>query len=89
MWHEIAWTDESEQHIARHGVTPADVHEVLQADPKLYRTGRDNTALVFGTTNPGRHLLVVLAEALDGRDYVVTARDMTPGEKKNFKHKGT
>lgn len=88
MWHEIAWTDDSEHHIARHGVTPPDVHEVLQGEPKLYRQGREGTTLVFGTTDSGRHLLVVLAESPDGRDYIVTARDMTPGEKKNFKHKG-
>lgn len=88
MWHEIAWTDESEHHIARHDITPADVHEGLQGEPKLYRHGRENTTLVFGSTHSGRYLLVVLAEALDGRDYVVTARDMTAGEKKNFKQKG-
>ncbi|MGP6174048.1 hypothetical protein [Corynebacterium sp. A21] len=88
MWHEIAWTDDSEQHIARHDVTPAEVHEVLQGDPKLYRQGRGNTTLVFGITDSGRHLLVVLADSLDGRDYVVTAREMTSGEKKNFKDKG-
>lgn len=88
MWHEVAWTDESESHIARHDVTPTDVHEVLQSKPKFYRQGRDGTVLVFGTTNSGRHLLVVLAESLDGRDYVITARDMTHGEKRNFKQKG-
>lgn len=31
---------------------------------------------------------MVLTESLDSRDHVVTAREMTPGEKKNFKHKG-
>ena len=88
MWHEIAWTDESEHHIARHDVIPTEVHEVLQGEPKLYRQGREDTRLVFGATNSGRYLLVVLVESLDGRDYVVTARDMTPGEKRNFKYKG-
>jgi hypothetical protein len=36
----------------------------------------------------GRHLLVVLAEAADGRDYVVTARDMDNDEKASFSRKG-
>lgn len=88
MWHELAWNDENERHIARHNVTPAEVHEVLQGEPKLYQSGRDDTKLVFGVTDSGRHLLVVLADSLDGRDYVVTARDMTAGEKRNFKNKG-
>jgi hypothetical protein len=43
---------------------------------------------VFGTTNSGRYLLVVLAEASDGRDYVVTARDMTDAERQAFQRKG-
>jgi hypothetical protein len=43
--------------------------------------------LVFGTTYTGRHLVVVLADALDGRDYVVTARDMTAEEKTTFQRK--
>jgi hypothetical protein len=32
--------------------------------------------------------LVVLAEALDGRDYVVTARDMSEAERQAFRRKG-
>ena len=34
----------------------------------------------MGTSNEGRHLLVVVAEAADGRDFVVTVRDMTDNE---------
>jgi hypothetical protein len=40
---------------------------------------------------PNQHrtvLLVVLADALDGRDYVVTARDMTDTERRAFTEKG-
>lgn len=87
MWHEVGWTDESEAHIARHGVSPAEVHQVLDSDPRLYRDSRDGTTLVFGTTYGGRHLIVVLADAADGRDYVVTARPMTATEKAAFQRK--
>lgn len=51
-------------------------------------TRRDDTEYVFGTTGTGRYLLVVLTEALDGRDYVVTARDMTTQERRTFQRKG-
>lgn len=44
--------------------------------------------MVLGTSNEGRHLLVVVAEAADGRDFVVTARDMTDSEKRLFREKG-
>jgi uncharacterized protein len=43
---------------------------------------------VFGTTDTGRSLLVVLAESIDGRAYVVTARDMTNAEHQAFRRKG-
>lgn len=37
---------------------------------------------------PGRHLMIVLVDALDGRDYVATARDMTTRERRAFRQKG-
>lgn len=51
------------------------------------------TISVAGTVPPwcsrktyaGRLLVVVLAEALDGRDYVVTARAMTATEQDTFR----
>ena len=39
-------------------------------------------------TAAGRYLLVVVAEGLDGRDFIVTARDMTDNEKRTFRAKG-
>ncbi len=48
--------------------------------------GRDGTTLVYGRTYAGRYLLaVVIAEAEEA--FVVTARDMTDGEKKTFRRK--
>jgi uncharacterized DUF497 family protein len=87
VWHEVSWNDENEAHIAQHGVTPAEVHQVLDSDPRVYRSSRDSTRLVFGATYAGRYLVIVLADALDGRDYVVTARDMTPTENATFQRK--
>jgi uncharacterized DUF497 family protein len=89
VWPELSWNDENEAHIARHGVTPNEVHQVVDSDPRIYRVGREDTRLVFGTTYDGRHLVVVLADALDGRNYVVTARDMTPNERATFQRKAS
>ena len=85
---EILWTEESEVHIARHGISPAEVEEALYTRPRWVDTGKDDTRLVWCTTAAGRHLLVVLADAADGRDYVVTARDMDHDEKASFRRKG-
>jgi uncharacterized protein len=79
------WTDESEEHIwTRHRVIPAEVEQVVNTRPRLVEPGRDDTERVFGTTDAGRHLVVVLTQALDGRDYVVTARDMNDSERRAF-----
>lgn len=82
------WTEDSEAHIAHHGVQPSEVEQVLYGRPRLSTTGRKGTTLVLGTSNEGRHPVVVVTEAGDGRDFVVTARDMTDSEKRLFREKG-
>lgn len=89
MAHEIRWTEESEGHIGRHGIEPTEVEEVAYTRPRLVAVGRGGTRLVFGTTSAGRYLLVVLADAIDGSDYCVTARVMTDGERRAFRRRAT
>ncbi|MFB7470932.1 hypothetical protein [Kitasatospora sp. NPDC056184] len=86
MQTEIYWTDRSEEHIARHGVTPGEVEQVVFARPRWLTPGREGTTLCLGVTNAGRHLLVVLAvsTALQSCWYCVTARDMTGSERRLF-----
>lgn len=85
---EIRWTEEAEDHIAGHAVAPDEVEQVVNTRPRLLLTGREGTQYLFGTTDAGRYLLVVLTEAIDGRDYVVTAREMTDAERQAFRRKG-
>ena len=85
---EILWTIEWEVHIARHGVTAREVEEALYSRPRLVERGRDGTRLVYCGTAAGRHLLVVVAIAPDGRDLIVTARDMTGMEERVFRRTG-
>lgn len=82
------WTEQAEDHISRHGVTPTEVEELVNSRPIYTSTGRDDSTLIHGTTNAGRFLLVVLTEAMDSRWYVVTARDMTQPEARTFREKG-
>lgn len=85
---EIAWTEEAEEHIfTRHGVTPREVEAVVHTRPRWVRPGREGTELIYGTSDDGRYLLVVLAPSLDGRSYVVTARDMTDDERRGFRRR--
>lgn len=85
MFGEVLWSEDSEAHIARHNVTPLEVEQVLYSQPRLAVPGRDDTTEVLGQTDAGRLLLVVVTEAGDGRDFVVTARDMTVAEKRAFR----
>ena len=84
---EVMWTEDSETHIARHNVTPLEVEQVLYSQPRLVVPGRDGATEVLGQTGAGRLLLVVVTEAGDGRDFVVTARDMTANEKRAFRER--
>jgi len=84
----ITWTEESEDHIARHGVTAEEVQEALYTRPRWIAPGRSETTLVYAVTSAGRFLLVVIVPALDGGVYVVTARDLTDSERRTFRRKG-
>lgn len=81
---DLRWTEDSEAHIARHKVDPVEVEQVVFGRPRLVDSGRGGTRLLFGTTDAGRYLVVVLSDAEDGRLFVVTARDMTDGERRMF-----
>jgi hypothetical protein len=85
---EIMWTAEAEAHIARHGITPDEVEEAAYGRPRYTTKGRDESTLVFGQTSAGRYLFLVISEAMDGRDFPVTARDMDDDEKRLFREKG-
>jgi len=85
---EIRWSDWSEQHIARHGVSPPEVEEAAYARPRLRRKGRNETICLYGTTESGRYLFIVLSEDDNGETaFVVTARAMTDNEKAEFLRK--
>jgi uncharacterized DUF497 family protein len=77
---EIRRSQWSEKHIAEHNVTMDEVAQVLAA-PHIESPGRDDTIIVAGTTDAGRHLIVVAADDGD-RAFVVTARDMTASERR-------
>jgi uncharacterized DUF497 family protein len=80
---DSAW---SSDHIARHGVTLDEVREAVLEHPHYRAKDKNGTILIYGRTYAGRHLLVVVVDD-HGEAFVVTARDMTPGETKTFTRK--
>ncbi len=84
---EVLWTEDSETHIGRHNVTPLEVEQSLYSQPRLAVPSRDDTMEVLGRTDASRLLFVLVTKASDGRDFVVTARDMTVTEKRTFRER--
>ncbi|WP_020389848.1 hypothetical protein [Kribbella catacumbae] len=84
MFLEVKDSEWSEEHIARHDVTMAEVREAILERPYYQVQGRGSSLLCYGQTYAGRHLLVVAVEDAPGTAFIVTARDMTRAEKKSF-----
>ncbi len=81
----LLWDDYRIDHIARHDVDPEEVWEVCEDPLHLTRRQGQNRYRLYGQTIEGRYLFVVL-ERVQGTVYrPTTARDMTNGEKRNFR----
>ena len=82
----FVWDDENMAHIARHGVWPGEVEEMLVGDPFVLR-GADDRYLAYGQTEHDRWLFAVYVRRPGGRVRVLTARDMTEREQRLYRRK--
>jgi hypothetical protein len=65
-----------EPHVRSHGVTEAEVEEVL-AKPGEDRPGRDGSRVVIGQTRAGRYLRVIYVPDVEpGSVFVITAYEL-------------
>jgi len=82
---KLAWDDYRIDHVAQHDVEPEEVWEVCEDSLHLARRQGRNRYRLYGQTADGRYLFVVL-EHVEGTIFKpITARDMTEGEKQNFR----
>lgn len=89
---DLYWRPDRIEHIAQHSVTPEEAEEAVFGDAGglLLRVGPaernpDETVYrYFGRTEAGRYLLVVLLYLGEGVAMPVTARDVTPSERRRF-----
>ncbi len=87
---QIVWDDKRIEHIAIHGVTPAEVEEVCFSGPLIQRAkGKRRFRVYFarGQTAAGRHLTIVFRHLERGKARVVTARDMTASERRAYRRR--
>lgn len=80
----IEWDEWNIEHIEKHVVTPQEVEEACYNQPINRRT-RDNFYLIYGQTDAGRYLFVVVRYKGEGIVYVITARPMTKGEQRYYR----
>jgi len=85
---DVIWDENNLEHVAHHGVKPTEVEEVLWDDPWFEKRRGRQRYQVFGQTDGGRYLMVVLAREYSSIFYVVTARDMTQAEKRYYQRRG-
>jgi len=78
------WDEQNIEHIANHGVEPFEAEQIL-ANADLIRKADRGKYVAYGQTFAGRYLMVVFARKEQGRIHIVTARDMTPSEKRNLR----
>ncbi|MFN8443296.1 MAG: BrnT family toxin [Caldilineaceae bacterium] len=78
------WDEENIEHIANHGVEPAEAEAAIENASLLRKVGRGKL-IAYGKTDSGRLLIVIYAPKDKGRIRIVTARDMTPNEKHQFR----
>ena len=79
------WNDWNIEHIsAGHNVTPQEVEEACFNQP-ITRRSKDGLYIVYGLTDAGRYLFIVIRYKAEGRVYVITARPMTKNEQKYYR----
>lgn len=78
----MIWGGWNRGHIKKHDVSEDEVEELCKGTYKQQPT-YDNRFLIFGRVGK-RLLTVILARESAGKYYVITARDMSKKERKDF-----
>jgi uncharacterized DUF497 family protein len=87
------WLDEIVEKLAwKHRVEPYEVEELFRGVPKFRFVENGNHKdediyAALGPTEEGRYLIVFFSWKNDGRVLPISARDMTPGERKRYGRK--
>jgi hypothetical protein len=86
----LIWLDEVIEKLSqKHNVSPHEVKEILESDPyfrfveKGHHQG-ENVYSALGQTRGGRYLIVFFVYKKGGGALVLSARDMTPRERKRY-----
>lgn len=82
----LEWDDVNAKHIARHMVTPLEVEDVCFGQHIAY-AGENNRYILYGQTESGRYLKVVIARLRKNLFRPITAFEMSDSEKHSYRKK--
>ena len=80
------WNDDDIEHIALHGINPAEVEDVC-FDQHISIRGRYGRYVLYGQSSEGKYIKLILERLHDHVFRPVTAYDMKESEKHNYKIK--
>ena len=86
----IIWKDQFVEKLAsKHGVTIAEVEDVLNGHAHIRRIARgrikgENVYAAYGRTDAGRYLIVFYIRKMSGALLPISARDMDDAERKYY-----
>lgn len=83
--HDFRWNIWNAQHIARHGIDPADAEFVVRHARRPFPRFDDGKWRVWGQSSSGAYLQVVYVEDPDGTLYVIHARPLSEREKRLYR----
>ncbi len=87
---EVIWREQFLDKISsKHYLDPSEVEEVLHGRPLVRRQERGRRAgqdlyAVYGQTDAGRYIVVFLIRKAPRVAMPISARDMTPGERRSY-----
>ncbi|MFL6180634.1 MAG: BrnT family toxin [Actinomycetes bacterium] len=86
IYDDIEWDDANIEHLARHGITPDEVEDLLEGRTVRLRMATDapDRFPVLGRTSSGRYLLIIYQEKPYGVIRPFTGRDMRPHERRLY-----
>ncbi len=70
---------------SKHNIAFSEVEEACLSDKKHVRKSKEELYKIFGQTEAGRYILVVLIDQGGSRWKIVTAREMTDSERQLYR----
>lgn len=81
---DLYWDDANIEHIARHSVSPIEVEDVCFGEHISFR-GQRRRYVLYGKTERGHMIMIVLERLLGQVFRPITARGMTEQEKQSYR----